>query len=120
MVNDAQIEAIAHTVHEAMRAWIAAHGQDAPANWESAPDWMRKSSRESVRFVINNPSASVSAQHDQWVRQKERDGWTLGAVKDDTRKTHPMMIPFADLPEFEKRKDAIVKSLVLALTGPLS
>ncbi len=37
------LDAVARTVHEALRAWAAAHGQrDIPA-WDEAPDWMHAS-----------------------------------------------------------------------------
>jgi hypothetical protein len=31
-------------------------------------------------------------------------GWKYGDTKDPDRKTHPCMVPFADLPFWEKRK----------------
>ena len=35
--------------------------------------------------------------------------------KDAKKKTHPMMMPYGDLPEFERRKDALVNAVVDAL-----
>lgn len=107
--------AIARTVHEAIRAWSAAHGQKPPPHWKQAPRWMKESTLESVDFVLANPEANDGHQHDQWMEQKKRDGWTFGAVKDEKKKTHPMMVPFEDLPEMEKRKDTLLKAVVLAL-----
>jgi len=43
--------------------------------------------------------------HDIWARQRLADGWTYGAVRDDARKEHPCLIPYADLPESEKQYD---------------
>lgn len=110
-----EITAIARTVHEAVRAWAAAHGQGAIPHWNSAPAWMRASSRESVQFVLDHPDADDGAQHDQWMAQKKRDGWVYGAVRDDDKKHHPMLVPFKDLPEFEKRKDTLLRAIVAAL-----
>ncbi|MCI4645150.1 MAG: RyR domain-containing protein [Hyphomonadaceae bacterium] len=107
--------AIARTVHEAIRAWAAAHGQPAMPHWRQAPRWMKESTLESVDFVLNNPGANDGHQHDQWMDQKKRDGWVYGPNKDADKKTHPMMVPFADLPDMEKRKDALLKAVVLAL-----
>lgn len=113
MAND--LEAIAQTAHEALRAWSMAHGQSQLPGWEGAPDWMKASSRESVQFVLDNPAAGPGAQHDQWMQQRISAGWTYGPERDEARKTHPMLIPFEDLPEFEQRKDTLIIAIVKAL-----
>jgi len=33
------------------------------------------------------------------------EGWTYAAVRDDIKRTHPLLVPYADLPEPEKDKD---------------
>lgn len=114
MAND--LEAIARTVHEALRAWSMAHGRADFPGWEDAPDWMKASSRDSVQFVLDNPAAGPGAQHAQWMQQRLSAGWIYGPERDDARKTHPMLIPFDDLPEFEQRKDAVVCAIVTALS----
>jgi hypothetical protein len=43
--------------------------------------------------------------HDIWARQRIAEGWTLGLRRDDTRKTHPLLVPYEDLPELEKDYD---------------
>ncbi|MEL6861293.1 MAG: RyR domain-containing protein [Pseudomonadota bacterium] len=114
MISD--LEAISRAVHEGVRAWSAAHGQaDIPA-WDKAPDWMKASTQESVQFVQANPQADAGAQHEQWMAQRLADGWTYGETRDDDAKHHPMLVPFEDLPEFEKKKDALVCAIVLALS----
>ncbi len=114
MISD--LEAISRAVHEAVRAWSAAHGQlDIPA-WDEAPDWMRASTEESVRFVQAHPQAGAGAQHEQWMAQRQADGWTYGATRDDEKKHHPMLVPFDELPEFERKKDALVCAIILALS----
>lgn len=113
--DPARLDAIARTVHAAMQAWSAAHGQDKMPDWDDAPDWMHASTRESVQFVIDNPDATDGHQHDQWMAQKLRDGWTFGPKKNEKKKTHPMLVDFQGLPDMEKRKDTLVKAIVLAL-----
>ena len=51
--------------------------------------------------------------------QKERDGWVHGPVKDADAKTHPMMIPYEDLPDFEKRKDVLVRAIAIGMSEKL-
>jgi hypothetical protein len=114
-IDEARLTAIARTVHEAIRAWKAAHGQEDMPDWEAAEPWMRDSTLESVRFAIEVPDAPESAQHDQWVEQKKRDGWRYGAVKDATAKTHPMLVAFDALPDVERRKDGLIHAITRAL-----
>ncbi|MEL6569436.1 MAG: RyR domain-containing protein [Pseudomonadota bacterium] len=114
-IDDDRRKAIARTVHEALRAWSAAHGQTPAPHWRMAPKWMKESTLESVDFVLAHPNADDLKQHDQWMEQKRRDGWVYGDVKDEKKKTHPMLVPFEKLPEMEKRKDALLRAVVLAL-----
>ncbi|MBW3540294.1 MAG: Ryanodine receptor Ryr [Planctomycetes bacterium] len=43
--------------------------------------------------------------HDVWARQRLKDGWSFGPVRNDDRKEHPCLVPYADLPESEKDYD---------------
>ncbi len=43
--------------------------------------------------------------HEIWAKQRLLDGWTLGPQRDDTKKQHPCLIPYADLPDSEKQYD---------------
>jgi hypothetical protein len=113
--DDATVARIAQVIHEAMRAWQKVNGQTPAPPWSRAPKWMKESSASSVVWRIANPDAASSAQHDQWLSQKKAEGWKLGKVKDAKKKTHPMMVPYGDMPEFEKRKDALVNAVVDAL-----
>lgn len=57
--------------------------------------------------------------HDVWAKQRMKDGWTHGPVRDDSAKHHPCLVPYGDLPEGEReydRKTAIeTLKLVVAL-----
>ncbi len=113
--DTARLEAISATVHAALRSWAAAHGQHDIPPWEEAPDWMRQSTRESVRHALEHPASDARAQHEQWLAQKAREGWRYGLVKDSQAKTHPLMVPYDQLPDWERRKDAIINALARAL-----
>lgn len=114
-LDEAAVARIAEVMHEAVRAWQKANGQKPSPSWARAPKWMKDSSVASVAWRASNPEAPASAQHDQWLQQKKADGWKFGKAKDAVKKTHPMMIPYAQLPEFEKRKDALVNAVIDAL-----
>lgn len=110
-----RLEAIARTVHAALREWASAHGQGDIPEWHLAPDWMHSSTHESVRHVLDNPGTDGRAQHDQWMAQKLADGWRHGPVKDPAAKTHPLIVPYDDLPDWERRKDTLINAIVHAL-----
>lgn len=43
--------------------------------------------------------------HDLWATQRLADGWIHGPRRDDALKQHPCLVPYAELPESEKRYD---------------
>lgn len=112
-----KIEKIARTAHDAIRGWRLANGQEGIPEWADAPDWMLAATKESVSAVLKNLGMSASAQHDQWVAAKKRDGWMFGHTKDSIAKTHPLLIPFDQLPEVERMKDTLINAIVAALAS---
>lgn len=117
MANETEekLEAVARTIHEAVRAWGMAHGQTDTPPWDEAPAWMHESTRNSIGFVRANPGASGVDQHERWRHEKLEAGWTFGPKKDPERKTHPLLVPYADLPDYERRKDTLINAIVEAL-----
>lgn len=114
-IAPAAIWKISQVMHEAVRAWQKANGQTPAPAWSRAPDWMKESTRAGVAWRLANPKAPPSAQHDQWIAQKKAAGWKYGRTRSGVRKTHPLMVPYADLPEVERRKDALVSAVIDAL-----
>jgi hypothetical protein len=45
--------------------------------------------------------------HDIWAKQRMREGWKYGPVRDDVRKSHPCLVPYDQLPESEKEYDRL-------------
>lgn len=43
--------------------------------------------------------------HEVWAKSRMEQGWTLGPQRDDQRKQHPCLVPYADLSEEEKDYD---------------
>jgi hypothetical protein len=112
-MNQTQIAIICH---ESNRAYCAAIGDNSQLPWGEAPEWQRDSAINGVKFVQENPDAPDSASHDNWMRQKEEEGWVYGEVKDPEAKTHPCMVPFDELPPEQQAKDSLFRSIVKALT----
>jgi hypothetical protein len=113
------VELIAQVAHEVNRAYCLAIGDTSQVAWADAPDWQKDSAINGVKFKLSNLAATPEDQHQSWLDQKAKDGWVYGEVKDAEKKTHPCIIPYAELPESQKAKDylfvAVVTSLVSAL-----
>ncbi len=43
--------------------------------------------------------------HDTWAQRRLAEGWTYGPRRDDKRKRHPGLVPYAELSEGEKEYD---------------
>ncbi|MDJ0404044.1 RyR domain-containing protein [Rhodococcus erythropolis] len=105
---------IARTCHEANRAVQLATGElDVSPHWDMAPDWQRASAVEGVHAALNG--ATPEELHESWSASKLSDGWVFGPVKDAVVKTHPCLIPYAELPEGQKTKDRLFRAVVSAL-----
>jgi hypothetical protein len=51
--------------------------------------------------------------HEIWARQRIQDGWRFGPARNDERKEHPSLIPFAELSESERAYDEIMAAEML-------
>jgi hypothetical protein len=47
----------------------------------------------------------AEAEHNGWMTQRARTGWSWAEARDDAAKHHPSMLPYAQLSEREKEKD---------------
>ena len=43
--------------------------------------------------------------HDVWAAERQAQGWTYGALRDDAKKETPCMVPYSQLPDSEKKFD---------------
>ena len=110
-----QITAIAQVAHAANAQWCSANGDDSQKPWFQTEQWQRDSAIAGVKFKVKNPDAPDSAQHDAWMKDKVDAGWVYGESKDPLAKTHPCIVPFDQLPEFQQKKDKLFQAIVAAL-----
>lgn len=47
----------------------------------------------------------AEAEHRSWAADRQINGWRFGAVRDNTRRLHPNLVPYADLSEADKALD---------------
>jgi hypothetical protein len=107
-------EQIAKVCHEANRAYCETLGDESQLGWEEAAEWQRDSAIKGVQFALDNPFASVSMQHESWLKEKAAAGWKYGPEKDAEKKTHPCFVPYSQLPLEQRVKDFLFKAVVKA------
>jgi len=105
-------EVIAKICHQANKAYCESQGDFSQKDWEEAPEWQKSSAILGVKFRLDNPDASEDAQHNAWMKQKVDEGWVYGTIKDEVAKTHPCIVPYNKLPEFQRRKDRLFQQIV--------
>lgn len=106
------LEQIAETCHEVNKAYCESIGDNSQPSWSGAPDWQKESARNGVKFHISNPDAAPEDSHKNWMKSKEDEGWTFGYVKDASKKEHPCLVPYKQLPKEQQTKDALFISVV--------
>ncbi len=111
----ALVNKIAQVCHQTNKLWCEINDDFSQKDWDDAEDWQRESAIKGVKFRIRNPDAGHDAQHNSWMQEKIDAGWVYGKVKDAKAKTHPCIVPFEELPEFQQKKDALFCAIVDAL-----
>jgi hypothetical protein len=110
-----EVMQIAFVCHQANKAWCEANDDRTQKDWHGAEGWQRQSAIKGVEFRLENPNAGHDAQHNAWLEEKISDGWVYGETKDAVSKTHPCIVSFDELPDFQKKKDALFCAIVDSL-----
>lgn len=123
-LDASQIALIARVAHETNRAYCTTHGDDSQPTWDDAPAWQRESAIKGVEFHLaahaRGETPPPSASHDSWLAEKRADGWTYGREKNPAQKTHPCMVPFDELPQYQRMKDYLFGHVVEAFVDGLA
>lgn len=107
-------EQIARVVHAANAELQAIQGDTAPSQpW----DYESQELRDNVILGVRNArNGFTPADHHQaWVDDKIAHGWRFGAYKDTAAKTHPCILPYAQLPQDQRIKNVLFIAIVRAM-----
>ena len=110
----ALITAIAIACHNANKNYCESIGDDSQLSWSSTPENIRNSAIDGATKWMSGEVTSPEQSHESWLAFKRLDGWIYGDIKNTGNKTHPCMVPYGDLPEEQKKKDALFMNTVHA------
>lgn len=105
------VESCASVAHEANRALCEADGDFSQVPWEEASEDIKEGARGGILKVLANPNITPEDLHNDWAQNKLADGWVYGPEKDESRKTHPNLVPYEDLSQIDQLKDQTFKLL---------
>ena len=108
------VEEVARAVYEVHAAYAPSIGEKYDA-WEEAPPWKLRPLLVNVARLIRNPAITPELLHELWMAEKAHDGWRFGPEKDAEAKTHPLMVPWGQVPEHQRMKDVILWNVVATL-----
>lgn len=111
------IKAIAIACHQQNKTWCEANGDHSQVDWTLAPAWQQASAIKGVECAL--AGQGPTELHESWCETKRAEGWVFGLNKDPEKKTHPCLMPYSDLPDVQKRKDALFLSMVVQLAWSL-
>lgn len=113
MENDSLMERRARFVYDGTRlAARAARAPIVPVPWEGREEPFRKQFLDVIeRQCGEQRSRSPEELHESWMRAYFAMGWVYGEKYDRGAKTHPDLVPYADLGQLERDKDSVFIAL---------
>ena len=100
-------------VYDAARlAAQAANAPIIPLSWEQREELFKEQFRKVIeRQCGNQRSNSPEELHENWMQAYFAMGWVYGPEYNREKKTHPDLIPYAELTQLERDKDAVFIAL---------
>jgi len=107
------LSARARFVYEAARLAAEAAGAPiVPAPWDARESEFRAPFLEVIeRQCGDQRSRSPEELHGSWMQAYFSMGWVYGPKYSREEKTHPDLVPYADLGQLERDKDAVFVAL---------
>jgi hypothetical protein len=115
MSTEDRVEQIAQVCHEANRSYCLTLGDDSQPPWSNAEDWQKTSAVNGVHFLLHHPDAGPEACHENWMKEKQAQGWVYGSVKQPDARQHPCLVSWSALDYDQQLKDKLFHSIVRAM-----
>jgi len=107
IVSDFELIQVAAFCHEVNRLYCQFIGDPSQTDWFSTPDMIKESAVDGVRAVLEGRVKEPGDSHANWYKFKKEQGWVFGPEKCISKKTHPCMLPFEELPKEQQYKDVL-------------
>jgi hypothetical protein len=108
-LNESRARFVYETAREAAHA---ARAPIIPAPWDKRAEDFKDQFLEVIeRQTGELRSHSPAELHGGWIQAYVEMGWKYGEVYDDKARTHPDMVPYDQLGQLEKDKDAVFVAL---------
>jgi hypothetical protein len=134
LIREDLTEMLARACHqrylaEQFEAGVAPGSTGAMVGWEQLPEKFRSANRDlavdvgrklaQIGCLLTPRSAGepefayrsgeverlAELEHERWMAERLRTGWSYGAVRDEAAKRHPTMVPWDELTDEQKEKD---------------
>lgn len=109
--QDIWILKAARAAHNVNRAFCDVVGPPA-LTWEVTPEAHKQSVIAGVTAIYEDSSFTPEQVHENWAQIKLDEGWKYGPVKDETKKEHPCLVPYGDLPADQRYKNMLFAATV--------
>lgn len=106
---------IAMVAYEAARAFDFAQYARATEPWAEANDQQVTEFLRIVTFHLDNPLAGDAGLYNEWLRNKEAEGWSWGKVYSEEEQHDPTILPFHLIPADEQARHRLLAAIVKAL-----
>lgn len=130
-----EVEELARAIHEEYCAAERARGAAVAENralvpWEELSEDQRDANRAQAADIphklralgwevtagAGTPASSLAMsgdqiealsqrEHDRWMAERERQGWTYAPVRDNVRRHHPSLVPWRELSSADQQRD---------------
>lgn len=111
--TDSLTDRRARFVYSAARlAAMAANAPIVPAHWDEREETFRAQFRKVIeRQCGDQRSRSPEELHGSWMQAYFAMGWVYGPEYSRENKTHPDLVPYAELGQLERDKDSVFIAL---------
>jgi len=116
MLSKHLVEQIARVCYAAATTWDESHGADPAPAWEDADEATVQSLTKRINVTLADPRGGDGTYHNTWVAEMRENGWCAGSDYDAKRKIDPQMVQFHMLTPFQKARERMFRSIIIALS----